>query len=174
MPSAFITTASAERRHEERTKRMLRALTAASFSEEFVCSITCGLMVDPVVAEDRNTYERSAILEWLKTKKKSPLNPSQTLRPSCLLGNRAVLGCIEKMIVPNTIDEELRSEWFTRKKLSDLEKAQDFYDKGKVLEAAKLGLPKAQEMMAEIYCTGKSGFEKDLIKILIFAKQAAE
>ena len=72
---------------------------AASFSEDCVCSITHGLMVDPVLAEDGNTYERSAILEWLKTNNKSPLNPSQTLHPDRLFSNRAVLGFIEKLFI---------------------------------------------------------------------------
>jgi hypothetical protein len=68
-------------------------------------------MVDPVVAEDGNTYERSAIFEWLETKNESPLNPSQTLGPERLVSNRAVLSCIEKLTLSSTVDEDLRKDW---------------------------------------------------------------
>jgi hypothetical protein len=81
---------------EELANKRLRA-PAASFSEEFICSITHGLMVDPVVAEDGNTYERNALLKRLKTNNKRPLNPSQPLYASRLVSNRAVLLCIEKV-----------------------------------------------------------------------------
>ena len=39
---------------------------------EFCCPILGTLMVDPVVTEDGHTYERSAILHWLKDHDTSP------------------------------------------------------------------------------------------------------
>jgi TPR repeat protein len=131
-------------------------------------------MVDPVVAEDGSTFERSAILEWLETNNKSPLNPSQTLDPDRLVSNRAVLLCIEKVVLSSTVDEGLRKDWCARKKKSDLEKAQQLFDEGKVLEAAKLGLPRAQGHMVSNYYHGRNGFEKDFEKGIEFAKLAAE
>jgi hypothetical protein len=168
-PSALIDAAVAE----ELANKRLREQTA-SFSEEFICSITHELMVDPVLAQDGNTYERSAILEWLETNNKSPLNPSQILDPDRLLSNRAVLLCIEKLVLSSTVNEGLCKEWRARKKKFDLEKAQQLFDEGKVLEAAKLGLPEAQGKMAGNYFLGEDGFEKDLDKCFEFAKQAAE
>ena len=59
---------SAEVVEEEQTHKKL----CASYSEEFVCPITHGLMVDPVLAEDGNTYERIAILKWPTTTRAPP------------------------------------------------------------------------------------------------------
>ena len=39
---------------------------------EFLCPITQELPIDPVMAEDGHTYERSAIEKWLRDKKTSP------------------------------------------------------------------------------------------------------
>ena len=39
---------------------------------EFLCPITQELPIDPVMAEDGRTYERSAIEKWLREKKTSP------------------------------------------------------------------------------------------------------
>jgi TPR repeat protein len=64
--------------------------------------------------------------------------------------------------------------WGARKKKSDFEKAQQLFSDGKVLEAAKLGLPRAQGKMAQHYSMGENGFEKDLDKCFEFAKLAAE
>ena len=45
--------------------------------------------------------------------------------------------------------------WGARKKKSDFEKAQQLFSDGKVLEAAKLGLPRAQGKMAQHYSMGE-------------------
>lgn len=42
----------------------------------FTCSITGEIMVDPVITEDGNLYERQAIERWFQTKKTSPLTGS--------------------------------------------------------------------------------------------------
>jgi hypothetical protein len=49
-------------------------------------------------------------------------------------------------------------EWCARKKKSDLEKALQLFDDGRVLEAAKLGLPVAQGQMAKNNYAGQNGF----------------
>jgi TPR repeat protein len=131
-------------------------------------------MVDPVLAEDGNTYERSAILKWLRRTNKSPLNPSQILHPDRLVSNRALLSCIEKTTLSSAIDADLNEDWGVRKKISDLEKAQQLFDEGKVLEAAKLGHPKAQGEMAKNYYSGIKPYRKNPQKCFEFAKQAAE
>jgi len=41
---------------------------------EFKCPITRDIMEDPVIAEDGQRYERTAILEWLKIHNTSPMN----------------------------------------------------------------------------------------------------
>jgi Mg-chelatase subunit ChlD len=44
-----------------------------SIPNEFICPISMDLMIDPVIAPDGHTYERSAITEWLFTNNTSPL-----------------------------------------------------------------------------------------------------
>ena len=59
---------------EDETVQLRRHKSA--FEEAFaelVCPITFSLPVDPVTAEDGNVYERSAIEEWLKQQRKSPV-----------------------------------------------------------------------------------------------------
>lgn len=41
--------------------------------KDWVCSITCKLMADPVVAEDGYSYERTAIETWFKSHSTSPM-----------------------------------------------------------------------------------------------------
>ncbi|EOD25208.1 hypothetical protein EMIHUDRAFT_206382, partial [Emiliania huxleyi CCMP1516] len=58
--------------------------------DDFICPITTEVMVDPVMAADGHSYERSAIERWLATKSTSPLTgeeleftrlfPNHTLR----------------------------------------------------------------------------------------------
>ena len=63
----------------------------------FICPITGELMQDPVIDTEGNTYERSAIVEWLVRNNTSPItrNPlaCQDLRP-----NRALRHSIEEEI----------------------------------------------------------------------------
>ena len=39
----------------------------------FICPITREIMKDPVIDRDGNSYEKEAILNWLRQGKKSPL-----------------------------------------------------------------------------------------------------
>ncbi|KAF0694517.1 Aste57867_14599 [Aphanomyces stellatus] len=41
--------------------------------DSFMCPITCDVMLDPVVAADGHSYERSAISQWLKHHNTSPI-----------------------------------------------------------------------------------------------------
>ena len=47
------------------------------------CPITFSLPVDPVIAEDGKVYERSAIEEWLKKQRKSPVTNLEMGRSCC-------------------------------------------------------------------------------------------
>jgi len=147
---------------------------ASSLSEEYICAITQELMVDPVLADDGNMYERRAILKWLRNNTRSPLDPSKTINRSRLIGSRAVFKSIEKLVMSGDIDEDLRKDWFARKKKFDLLKAKLLYDEGRVLEAANLGLPKAQGKVSSYYYHGDHDFEKDVDKCFEFATKAAE
>eukprot|EP00656_Telonema_subtile_P053491 TRINITY_DN7770_c0_g3_i1.p1 TRINITY_DN7770_c0_g3~~TRINITY_DN7770_c0_g3_i1.p1 ORF type:complete len:1209 (-),score=229.80 TRINITY_DN7770_c0_g3_i1:12-3638(-) len=54
-----------------------------------LCPITKAIMQDPVVAGDGNTYERSAISEWLKSNSTSPIT-REVIDPRSLTPNRRV------------------------------------------------------------------------------------
>mmetsp|Transcript_33478 Transcript_33478/g.66659 ORF Transcript_33478/g.66659 Transcript_33478/m.66659 type:complete len:124 (-) Transcript_33478:752-1123(-) len=56
---------------EVQNKRFKKDLTAL-VSKHFLCPITQFLMVDPVMAQDEHTYERSAIVTWLGKKTHEP------------------------------------------------------------------------------------------------------
>jgi hypothetical protein len=69
--------------------------------ESYYCPITHELMVDPVIDPEGNTYERSAIVEWLKKNPTSPftknplfvsdLHPNRALRDSIDLVRKQVI-----------------------------------------------------------------------------------
>ena len=145
-----------------------------TFTEIFQCPITHGLMIDPVIAEDGNTYEREAIEEWLSKKATSPLNPSKRMRINRLIPARQIQISIGKMIESGNVDEELSEVWKERKKEADLIKAQKLYDEGSIMDAAKLGLPKAQIKVAERYLFGINKVEKDEDKSIEYLKKGAE
>jgi TPR repeat protein len=136
-----------------------------------MCSITQELMVDPVMAEDGHTYERTAIMNWLKDHTTSPLDPSVTIKD--LRINRSVLVTIEELIESGNLDEETKEVWMEKKKVLNLEKAQKMFRNGNILDAAKLGLPKAMGIMAYRYFFGEDGGELNNEKAFEFATKAA-
>ena len=64
-------------------------------------------------------------------------------------------------------------EWHTKNRLVRAS-AQKLFSKGQVLEAAMLGMPKAQSSLSKYYRDGTHGFEKDFSKFIKFAILAAE
>ena len=68
---------------------------AGEIPNHFVCPITQEVMQDPVIAvADGNTYERAAIVEWLKKSQTSPIT-RQPLASSQLVPNRALKDAID-------------------------------------------------------------------------------
>jgi hypothetical protein len=55
-----------------------------------ICPITRDVMREPVIDKEGNTYEKSAILEWLKTNNKSPITRN-VISASELIPNRALI-----------------------------------------------------------------------------------
>jgi len=51
----------------------LEASEAAQVPDDYMCPITAEIMTDPVSTLDGFTYERTAILDWLRTNDTSPL-----------------------------------------------------------------------------------------------------
>ncbi len=82
--------------------------------DEYLCPITQELMKDPVIlTDDGHTYERAAIIDWLKKKPISPLTNdpidiSQGM-DKVLVPNRLIKGLIEKYERENQQQSSLRS-----------------------------------------------------------------
>ena len=66
----------------------------------YLCSITHEIMKEPVMDPEGNTYERSAIEEWLRREQKSPITRSP-LQISELRPNRALRDLIEEFTSTN-------------------------------------------------------------------------
>tara|TARA_B110000879_G_C11172886_1_gene514458 strand:+ start:1413 stop:3593 length:2181 start_codon:yes stop_codon:yes gene_type:complete len=62
--------------------------------QSYLCCITQQLMNDPVIDNEGNSYERTAIMEWLSKQKTSPITRSP-LTSSQLKPNRALKDAIE-------------------------------------------------------------------------------
>jgi len=69
---------------------------------QFVCPISMSVMIDPVICDDGNTYERKEIVTWLKNHNKSPvtnlpLNNRRTLIQNIAIRSRIEEWCDEKV-----------------------------------------------------------------------------
>ncbi len=62
--------------------------------QEYVCPITLLPMNDPVIASDGHSYEREAIVQWLKTNPNSPLT-RQPMNVNTLQPNPSLKAAIE-------------------------------------------------------------------------------
>ena len=61
--------------------------------DDYICPITAEIMTDPVTTLDGFTYERTAILEWLRTKDTSPVTGA-TLESTTLIPNLSLRSII--------------------------------------------------------------------------------
>lgn len=68
--------------------------------ESAVCPITLELMRDPVMAADGHTYERDALLRWLKTSNKSPATGAP-LANCTIVPNYCVKMLIQELDTPH-------------------------------------------------------------------------
>ena len=77
--------------------------------QSFICPITYLIMKNPYVDKEGNTYELSAIKEWLTKKKESPITRN-FMNESHLTPNRALKDLIDKWIqdhVPSKIQDRI-------------------------------------------------------------------
>jgi hypothetical protein len=72
------------------------SLDARDFPQAYYCMITQQLMVDPVTDHEGNSYERSAIEQWLATHDTSPVTRAP-LRRSDLRENLAIRDSIRQI-----------------------------------------------------------------------------
>lgn len=101
-------------------------------SEDFVipnylkCPITREIMVNPVVATDGFTYEKSAIENWLSRKKISPVS-GQELKSPTLFENKLIKGLIY------TFNYSKNQYYFYKNKLINVKRKSDINKKNTLL-----------------------------------------
>ncbi len=77
--------------------------------DNFYCPITYGIMIDPVIGPDGQTYERSAIESWLESSNKSPLT-KQTMYVSDLVPNIALRNTIQQYLQLNPSMSQIKKQ----------------------------------------------------------------
>eukprot|EP00613_Pedinella_sp_CCMP2098_P072287 CAMPEP_0171912888 /NCGR_PEP_ID=MMETSP0993-20121228/11415_1 /TAXON_ID=483369 /ORGANISM="non described non described, Strain CCMP2098" /LENGTH=410 /DNA_ID=CAMNT_0012546805 /DNA_START=21 /DNA_END=1253 /DNA_ORIENTATION=+ len=159
--------------HDEDSARGKRArTTVSSISEGLICSISHELMVDPVCTSDGITYERKEIETWFQQNDTSPAT-NLRLDSKTLISNISAKNTIAKLLASGELEQKVCEDWEERKRDVDLIRAQKLFDEKKVEEAAKLGHPRAQGMMACRFRFGIDGEAKDEMKSVYWAKKAA-
>jgi len=86
----------------EDLKKQLEQLrvTRKEIPPQFICPITQEVFMDPVFTDDGHTYERAAIVEWLKNHTTSPLT-NQTLDSVVVRPNHALRSAIDEFRLKN-------------------------------------------------------------------------
>ena len=113
----------------------------------FICPITQDIMTDPVMDRHGHTFEKAAILDWLRAKSTCPMN-QQLLSADDLAPNRALKEVIESyhcqgpQSSPRAPEKSLPSFQEQSDTLAKplLASAQDLEEKGQLLEAEQLYL----------------------------------
>lgn len=81
--------------------------------EHYVCPITQQMLVDPVVAEDGHTYERSAVEQWLRTHKKSPVTNSPM--GSVVVPSLAARNTVCELVEAGALDRKTALGFYVRR-----------------------------------------------------------
>jgi SUMO ligase MMS21 Smc5/6 complex component len=69
------------------------------------CPITHELFIEPVIGSDCHTYERTAILDWLKRKEISPMT-CEPMSINSLRSNLVMKNIIEELLQLNKINKD--------------------------------------------------------------------
>jgi hypothetical protein len=81
--------------------------TLSTIPKGFLCPITNDVMQNPVIDPEGNSFEETAIKEWLSRNRKSPITRS-LLSVHQLIPNRALKGAIEELVFIKTPPENIR------------------------------------------------------------------
>ena len=137
---------------DETAQELRRTKSAVNEAmDEFLCPITFSLPVDPVTAEDGNVYERSAIEEWLKKKRKSPV--TNLAMGTKLLPALRVKNMIRAMVTSGTLTGDKVDAW--KLKLEEEEEVAEW------LRKAEAGDGRAMCVLGLCYEFGQKGLAKD-------------
>jgi hypothetical protein len=137
--------------------RRHKSATEEAFAE-LVCPITFSLPVDPVMAEDGNVYERSAIEEWLEQQHKSPvtnLAMGTRLQPALRVKNM-----IRTMVTSGALTGDKVDAWKLK-----LEEEEEVAEK---LREAEAGDGKAMWVLGVWYELGENGLAEDDFAMAVF------
>ena len=134
---------------------------------EYVCPLTLGLLVDPVVAKDGQIYERSHILAWLSRNATSPVTrePMGTeLTPVPLIRNS-----IEKLVSSGAIEGDIAEAWqkASAKKRADETKVKETRAK------AEGGDGYAMYLLGLWYRSGRGGLAQDAVQSRAWLERSA-
>ena len=143
--------------------RRHKSATEEAFAE-LVCPITFSLPVDPVTAEDGNVYERSAIEEWLKQQRKSPvtnLKMGKRLQPALRVKNMIRMMVTSGALMGDKVDA-------SKLKLKEAEEVAE------MLREAEAGDGRAMYDLGVSYEYGEMGLVKDLAKAFEWYKKSHE
>lgn len=88
-----VAIADQEEKHHDTEAKQDNARNCHAIPDGFVCPLTLEVMVDPVLDGAGNTFERNALLEWLKNCHQSPIS-RQPLNQKFLVPNIALRDAI--------------------------------------------------------------------------------
>ena len=151
---------------EDATGQELRK-TKSALNEAFaelVCPITFSLPVDPVIAEDGKVYERSAIEEWLKQQRKSPV--TNLAMGTKLLPALHVRNMIRGMVTSGALTGDKVDAW--KLKLKEEEEVAEW------LRKAEAGEGEAMCVLGICYENGELGLAEDAAKAFEWFKKSHE
>ena len=151
---------------EDETSQELRRTKSAvnEAMNEFLCPITFSLPVDPVMAEDGNVYERSAIEEWLKQQHKSPVTNLEM--GTRLLPALQVKTMIRTMVASGALTGDKVDAW----KL----KLEEEGEVAEMLRKAEAGDGRAMYFLGAWYFLGQKGLAKDEAKTFEWYEKSHE
>lgn len=87
------------------------AALVARIAEHHQCPITKQLVVDPVVAEDGQVYERRALERWLARTKSSPVT-NRPMNSTTMIPATAVRQTVAELMEGGVLDDETRRQFF--------------------------------------------------------------
>ncbi|GMI49224.1 hypothetical protein TrCOL_g4717 [Triparma columacea] len=154
-----------ERKHavSERKARRISGVMD-SIADNWLCPITLELPIDPVMAEDCKIYERSAIEQWLRTKRTSPSTNNHMGRH--LFPATQAKSTIEALVKSGAVSDDKVKAW--KAKLKNEKKVK------KWREAAEGGDTDAMFQLAISYDNGTYGLPKDMKQAREWHKRGAE
>ena len=158
------------------SKRFRSAIDEAA--EEWICPITTELAFDPVIAEDGQMYERSAIEELIRQQAKSLKSPMTNLpMGSKLFPSKQARNTIEKLVRSGAISGDKAERWLER--LSQEEEAKERKRKDEELvketkRKAEGGCTASMWLMSQWYYVGLLGLPENNATAFSWAKKGAD